>query len=137
MHRLASRAVQRGRPQPRFASSSAAPEARPFYRRRPIVFWTLALPVTIASSLGVVTLGLLAYDASTYNSRSRNLKARVPEHPLVLEELERGGIKGLKVARVLVDDADAEQESGIVSKEKPKYARSCRCSDLADRSAGS
>ncbi|KAM0750316.1 nucleotide-binding domain-containing protein, partial [Meredithblackwellia eburnea MCA 4105] len=62
----------------------------------------LAAPVVIAGSLGVLTFGILCYDASTYQTKHSD---RVPIDPLALHP-KRGGPKQLKIAEHLVDDHD-------------------------------
>lgn len=79
----------------------------PLWRRHPYVFACGATPVVLALSLGVITLALLGYDASTY--RERDVK-NVPVSPLALKP-ERGGPKNLKVASMLIDDHEEGKDA--------------------------
>lgn len=86
-----------------FTSKKPKPPGwKPFYKRRPILFTAIASPVVITASLGLSLLALFAYDASTYQHKHLN---RVNVSEMAVEP-ERGGKKGLKVAKALVDDED-------------------------------
>lgn len=85
-----------------FRRSPKPADFQPIYRRHPILFASVAVPTVIVASLGVALLALLGYDASTYHEKHLD---KVAVSPLALMP-ERGGKKGLKVAKVLVDDED-------------------------------
>lgn len=79
---------------------------RPFYRRRPILTTILIAPSLIITSVLFITGGLLIYDATTYREGGK-IDHFAPVSSLALHP-ERGGKKGLKLARVLVDDNEDE-----------------------------
>lgn len=85
-----------------FGRKPHPPGWKPLYRRRPLLFSLLAVPTVITASLGIVLIGLLGYDASTYADKDLD---KVQVNPLALLPA-RGGKKNLKVAEALVDDED-------------------------------
>ena len=92
------------RPQSRLVSTvPPIPPKQPFRTRQPLLFACILVPTALVSSVIVIGLGFLAFDASTY--KDRKIRSGIPVDPLVLHP-ERGGPKGLKVAQRLVDDSD-------------------------------
>lgn len=98
------------------------PKAR-FYTRHPVLTTLLLTPPAILTSLILVTLSLLAFDASTYSETNRhNLRDNVPFDPLKLRGVNerRGGKKGLLVADVMVDDEEELERKSQGKGEKKK-----------------
>lgn len=98
------------------------PKAK-FYSRHPVITTLLLTPPAILTSVILVTLSLLAFDASTYSETNRhNLKDNVPFDSLKLRGVNerRGGKKGLLVADVLVDDEEEEERKREGKTEKKK-----------------
>lgn len=84
------------------STQSATPKRPRFYSRHPIIFTIVAFPFLLSGSVGIIIVGLLAYDATTYQDKHVERVARdeLSLHPI------RGGKKNLKIAEVLVDDDD-------------------------------
>lgn len=95
------------------------PPKQPFRTRQPLLFTLLFVPTALVSSVVVIGLGFLAFDASTY--KDRKIRSGIPVDPLVLNP-ERGGPRGLKIAQRLVDDSDDAfvRDLGAVPIEKEK-----------------
>ncbi|KIK59475.1 hypothetical protein GYMLUDRAFT_44452 [Collybiopsis luxurians FD-317 M1] len=99
-----------------FATETPQPKPRNRLLQRAVVLvkYTGYIAASTVVGVGVVTAAIFVHDAFTYTERHVD---RVPINPLALHP-ERGGMKNLPIARVLVDDEEDEEMKKLVDKPK-------------------